>query len=438
MSTHVARIAKIDAVQPIPNADRIQTAFVLGNQVIVGKDSNIGDLGVFFDCELQLDQLYCSENNLFRNKELNKDKQKSGYLEENRRIRTQKFLKVKSEGLFMPISSLGYADSKLFKVDANAVKLGDAFDEINGIKICQKYISEKTRRYMESNRVKKPKSVEAPLFIPHVDSENIKYYWESIPVGALVTLTSKSHGTSSRYSYSTTYRTLPYWKQWINKLYPIFSNESWEYLCGSRRVVLFEENAQKEGFHGSERFRFDWLEKLRPYLDKNMVIYGELVGYANDKPIMAKHDISILKDKKYEEKYGKGQFVYKYGCLENTNDFLIYRIAYVSPSGKTLDFTWPQIKKWCEKTGFKCVKEIEKSFIYDGNLEALKTKIEYLTERPDKLTEDYIDPSHISEGLVIRVDTDAQTPFFYKSKSYCFRVCEGLVKEQEVDIEDAS
>lgn len=190
MSTHVARIAKVDSIAPIQGADRIQIAYVLGNQVIVSKDTKVGDIGVFFDCELQLDEKYCAENNLFRKKELNKDKDKAGYIGDNRRLKVEKFMKIaKSEGLFMPLSSLEYTGH-----DISKLKAGDTFDELNGVKICQKYINEKTRRFMESNRVKKPKAIQAPTFIPHVDSENIKYYWDAIPKGALITLSSKSHG----------------------------------------------------------------------------------------------------------------------------------------------------------------------------------------------------------------------------------------------------
>lgn len=74
--------------------------------------------------------------------------------------------------------------------------------------------------------------------------------------------------------------------------------------------------------------------------------------------------------------------------------------------------------------------------IYNGDVESLKALVEQLTERPECLTEDYIDPTIISEGVIIRVDSDGKTPDFYKNKSYAFRCMEGLCEAE--DPEDAS
>ena len=433
MSTHNAKIAKVDNIMPILGADKIQTAFVLGTQVIVAKDVSIGDIGIFFDGELQLSQEFLKENNLFRQPEFNKDKEKKGFFDQNGRVRTQKFLGVKSEGLFISLSSLEFSG-----VNVSTLKVGDCFTEINGVQICKKYISDKTMARIKQGGKKTSKKADAPMFAKHIDTENIKYNWANIPVGSLLTISSKTHGTSGRYSYLETIRELPKWKQFVNRFINIFSNKKLEYLCGTRNVILFEEDSEKDGFHGCEGYRFDWLNKLKPHLEENMIIYGEVVGYANNSNIMPRHNPAILKDKAFEKKYGKDPFVYKYGCPEGTNDFFIYRISYTSPSGGLLDFTWPQIKRWCEKSGFKHVPEIAQPFIYDGDLNKLQEMVEYLTERPDKLTEDYIDPSHVSEGVVIRCDHGSPVPDFYKSKSFAFRVMEGIAKETEEDPEDSA
>jgi len=56
------------------------------------------------------------------------------------------------------------------------------------------------------------------------------------------------------------------------------------------------------------------------------------------------------------------------------------------------------------------------------------------------LCEDYLDPSHINEGVVIRVDSGKLIPDFYKYKTFPFKLMEGIVKENPnfVDVEDAS
>jgi hypothetical protein len=434
MSTHVARVAKIDAVSAIPNADRIQTAHVLGVQVIVNKDAKVGDVGILFDGELQLSEEYCHNNNLFRDKEKNIDKEKSGFFEENRRVRVQKFLKVKSEGLFMPLESVDFTGYDGFKLS-----LGDTFNDLNGIKICEKYISVKTRAFLNSskNKQKKIKVVEAPLFKEHVDSEQLTYYIDSIPVGSLITIEHKWHGTSGRVTYTKTSRHLSKWKQWVNKRLPIFKNEQWEYLAGSRRVVLFPENSDKVGFHGPEKYRFDILEMFKPYLNKNMTIYFEIVGFVNGSPIMGKHDLSKLKDEAYTKKYGK-EIVYKYGCLDSEYKVKIYRISITTEDGHSIDYSSQQVVEWCEKRGLLPSKPLINRFIYDGDKDKLLEIVKNVAERPEKLCEDYFDPSHINEGVVVRVDYGNEFPLFLKYKTFPFKVAEGIAKDTSIDIEDAS
>ena len=99
-------IVEIKTLVPLENCNNVQAAIVMGNQVIVGNDVKIGDIGIFFPVETQLSKEYLSANNLYRDSELNVDKNKKGYFELNGRIRCVKFRGNKSEGLFMPIESL--------------------------------------------------------------------------------------------------------------------------------------------------------------------------------------------------------------------------------------------------------------------------------------------------------------------------------------------
>src|SRR5690606_38779262 len=102
---HKIIVAKIDRVIEIPGANTIQEAVVLGEHIVVSKDISVGDVGLFCPVDLQLSEQFCYENNLFRDKEKNKDTSKAGFFENTRRVRAQPFLKVKSCGLFMPLSS---------------------------------------------------------------------------------------------------------------------------------------------------------------------------------------------------------------------------------------------------------------------------------------------------------------------------------------------
>jgi hypothetical protein len=421
-----AIVAKVSQTIDIPGADKIHVAVVLGENCIVSKDVGVGYVGVLFPADTQLSEEYCKENNLFRRSELNKDTTKAGFFEENRRVRVQPFLKVKSQAYFASLDSLAYADLKIYDYS-----VGATFDELNGRKICDKYISIATREALEKqNRPKAKKVSETPYFEKHVDSAQFKHNAALIPVGAMLSFTAKVHGTSHRSSFTKVIHTLPKWKQLINKVVPLFPVEEWKHVVGTRNVVLTEG---KEGFHGSEQFRFDVMESLKPHMEKGLSIYGEIAGYANGKPIMAVHSTKSTKDKAFQKKYGES-IVYKYNCAEHENYFFIYRITYLTQEGHNIDMTPAQIKMWCEQHGFNAPLEVAEPYFYDGDLEKLLAKVEELTERPDVLGADYIDPSHPGEGIIVRVDTGKTNPYFLKSKAYYFRVLEGLC--ESLDTED--
>lgn len=425
-----AFVAKIDKVIPIEGADRIHIAIVLGEQVIVAKTWGEGKVGLFFPPETQLSEDFCKHNNLYRRSHLNADQERTGFFDENRRVRCQPFLKCRSEGFFCELSSLNYLGN------IPELKLGDQFDSVGGVEVCKKYISKKTQNAMNGQK-KKTKVIATPMFHKHVDTDQFKYHSGKIPVGALLSFHAKVHGTSHRSSYSKVIRTPnTFWEKFLD-VFGLFQRESWEYLTGTRNVVLYEDQYDKVGFHGKEQFRFDITEMLKPHLEKGMTIYGEIAGYANGSPIMGKHCTDSLKDKAFTKKYGR-EVIYKYGCVEDTLRFHVYRISFVNEDGVEIDFTDQQVMDWCAQRDLLGPLQVHPTVIYDGDRESLEELVNELTERPDALTEDYIDPSHISEGIVIRVDHGTLVPKFYKSKSYAFRVMEGIFKEDNVDLEDAS
>lgn len=437
---HKAIVSKIAKVESINGADKIQVAYVLGEKVIVQKSAQVGDMGVFFMPDLQLSDEFCRENNLFRDKEMNADQTKAGFFDRNRRVRAQPFMKIKSEGFFVPFDNFDYTG-----FDVNKFEEGFQFDNLNNREICKKFVSEKTQRAINSlTKTKKLKKVETPLFQQHVDTEQLKYYIDSIPVGAVLSFHSKLHGTSARYSHTLIRKDRDYSgvigliKKMCDKWKGVEpTTEHWGYVAGTRRVVLNEGDGEKDGYNGPEQWRLDWLDKLKPFMNKGLTVYGEIVGFANGKPIMGVHNTGSLKDKSFTKKYGE-TMVYKYGCNEAQNRFFIYRVTQSLPDGNSFDFTPSQVMKWASDRGFEHTFRVADDMVYNGDKETLLSLVEELTERNETLTEDITDPSHVSEGIIIRVDGEKMTPKFYKSKSYAFKVMEGIFKEDNVDTEDAS
>jgi hypothetical protein len=430
MSNYKGIVAKIERIVEIEKAENIQIAVVLGEFTIVSKSIGVGTVGILFPAGTQLSEAYCHENNLYRDPQLNKDTTQKGFFEENRKVRCQKFLGVKSEAYFASINSVDFTGTK-----GESLELLSSFEELNGVTICNKFLLKQEKEKKEQKN-KAPRVKSVPFFKEHVDTEQFKHNLHKLNKGDLISIQSKRHGTSQRSGIQLVRERLPKWKEWFNKWYPIFRQKDvYQSVVGTRRTVLTEP--EKEGFHGSEAFRFEIANKLKEHLTEGITLYYEVFGWANGKPIMPKHNMDALKNKEYVKKYGK-EITYAYGCLVGTYDYHIYRITYTTHTGTTVDLTQAQLVSWCKDRNLNHSLDVVPPFIYDGDQEKLKVLVEELTERPEVLTEDFTDPRHPSEGVIVRVDRGTTTPLFLKSKSFVFKCLEGIAQEIELDIEDAS
>jgi len=57
--SYAATIVRVNDIVPIEGSDNIVATHFFGFQAIVGKDTQVGDLGVFFPAETQLSQEIC-------------------------------------------------------------------------------------------------------------------------------------------------------------------------------------------------------------------------------------------------------------------------------------------------------------------------------------------------------------------------------------------
>ena len=78
MSEHCGFVVQVKDLRPHSNADCLQILRVFEEDVIVGLDTHIGDIGVYFPCDLQLSEKFCEINNLVRKKD---EKNKTDYLD---------------------------------------------------------------------------------------------------------------------------------------------------------------------------------------------------------------------------------------------------------------------------------------------------------------------------------------------------------------------
>lgn len=247
MSTGKALICKLGQHIPISGADRIVQVDMFGETIITQKTNEEGTIGLLFDCETQLSHEFCSANNLYRNKELNSNKEIVGYFEDNRRVRPIKLKGVKCSGMWIGLESLYSLDIKVPNLD-----VGQEIDTINEVPICSKYIPKKTREAGTKNKEGRVnKASLCPTFKEHLDTDQIMRNLNQIKEGNLIIITEKLHGTSGRCGYLqvkkamgiwyrlmyTLFRTLVGFKD-INKQWNKSKTQlSYKFVVGSRRVV---------------------------------------------------------------------------------------------------------------------------------------------------------------------------------------------------------
>ena len=191
---YCATVVKVEKLVQLENCNNVQAAIIMGNQIIVSKEVKIGDIGLFFPLEVQLSKKYLSENNLYRKKELNSDPEaKSGYFEENGRIRCVKFRGHKSEGLFMPLNSLDFLNLK------KSLSIGDEFNEIDGVEIAKKYVIKIKQSGSSSIKNKSPKEskIIEGQFNFHIDTSQLYRNLDKINPNDLIQITYKIHGCVS-------------------------------------------------------------------------------------------------------------------------------------------------------------------------------------------------------------------------------------------------
>jgi len=426
--TYQAIVCKLTNVRPHPNADRIKLATVQGYQIIVGLEQEDGDLGVFFlgDGRLMKDHLLA--NKLYSTHP-DTGKAMEGYFGKNGRVKTQKFRGEKSEGFWQPIEAFEWTGSTKELID------GYQFDVLNGHRICKKYYTPAAVRAIKERDARKGKAfgkmkIDRSMLHEHYDTKQIRHHIHMIPEGAVLYLTEKVHGTSGRTGHIKTSKPFSRWQKfWIpfvNLVWKAtFNNESkiekYEYVSGTRRVVLNPDQKTDTGYYSGTTFRQDIHKDIeKTGLKRGEILYYEIVGFNNSKAIMPAHNIE---DKKLRKRYGE-KMQYAYGCDLSECKIYVYRIAYINNEGFEIDLSWPQVVARCKELGLNHVPVLEQPMIHTTE-EALLEKLEALADGPSTL-----DDTHIREGVVVRVEHENMSECL-KYKGYHFCELEGIMKNSE-------
>lgn len=389
--------------RPHSNADKLQLADVCGTTVVVGLDTRDGDLGVYFPPDGLLSHEFLVKNNLYNKSArtvLGLGDGPTGFFDTNRRIRAQKFRGEKSDGIWLPLTCLDYIFGGL---GFYAVTEGQMFDAINGHLVCEKWTTRKGSPTQGSRSVKKGELVGFPK---HVDTEQWFYHDRNVPAGSLLTITEKLHGTSHRVGLVKD-NDRKWWQFW---------KPSYVIVHGSRNVVLTEHTG-RTSFYGSDDFRYKATEELVKNLRKGEVVYGEIVGDIDaNTPIMPGHEIP----KEFKE-FGS-TVNWSYGLPRGHAKFYVYRITQFNDDGRGTELSYAQIVGRCADLNVSVVPWLA-TYIHEPATTNVAVKL---------LTGDPAIPSTmgngIREGVIVRVDTPNGLTYFYKNKSFLFKVLEGIVK----------
>lgn len=402
---YCATVVKVHHLLPLENCDNVVAFPIFGFQAIVGKDTHVGELGVLFTAETQLSEEFCSRNNLFRNATLNRNPECTGYIEDNRRVKAVKFRGHRSDALYLPLSTIGIT----------GLKEGDAFNLIDDVEICTKYIIPTFHR-TPSNQIRGQKKifdrVEAKMFPEHLDAENYFRNIQNYTPFDFITVTQKLHGTSGRFGHIPVKRTLTL----IDKLFRFLGGSppefEYDYVAGSRRVIKDLKTDREYTHYYESDIWNQWLENIKHLIPKNYIIYGEIIGWIGDKPIQ----------KNYTYRYPKGQ-----------SELYVYRVSVINPDGLIVDLSWTALIEFCRKAGLKFVP-----FLWSGYHSEFQAE-DFLDVRfQEELKIDCVpldSESPCDEGVCIR--KEGTLPYVTKAKSPRFLGHETkLLDKGETNIED--
>ena len=178
-------VCKLEFVVKHPNAERLLIAKALGNTVIVGTSNFEGELGIYYDDDSKLSEVFAKANDLAPIYDENGKKTNATFFGDNLRVRAISLRGTKCDGYWCPISMLAFTGFDLSKL-----KEHDAFDTLNGHLICEKYVTKATYEKGIANTSKKgmKKKSELPQFAKHLETSQFRHDVSKLQVGDYISI----------------------------------------------------------------------------------------------------------------------------------------------------------------------------------------------------------------------------------------------------------
>lgn len=365
-SNYAAIVVELKTIVPLNNCDNVQATIILGNQVIIDKEMNVGTVGLYFPLECQLSKPFLSANNLYRKDiGLNLDPEsKGGYFDENGRIRCQKFRKNDSEGFFIPINCISFTG-----IVPAELNLGDEFDELNGIEICRKYFPKNFRMPGEPGSKKDKNRMNIKMidklvekqFKFHDETNLLFKYPKRITPDTLVHISYKEHGSSGIASNVLVKRQLKLYEKILRKFGVNIPDSEYGFIYSSGKPksnlpkgIIGKYVNENGDFYSDDIWR-ETYEYLKEFLTPGLSVYYEIVGYTKSGSMIQKgYDYGC------EAPYPDAP----YTCGKNYK-IVIYRITMTNTDGVTAEYSPKQVQYWATKNGLTPVHELYYGYAKD-------------------------------------------------------------------------
>lgn len=298
-ANYTATVISLPVKQKVEGLDNLVKVTVFGNDCLVSKDENPDELYLFFPAESQLSNEFCSKNNLYRDQLLNIDQTKKGFFELHGRVKTLKFKGVTSTGFVIPATSLmSLLPNWLESPSYCNLKIGDEFNEIDGIEICRKYVPKNLNLPGQpGSGLSKQDKVNNKLkdylvpnqFRLHNETSHLSKNLFLLHPNDIIVLTDKWHGSSCILSKVLINKKLNWYQKLLNKIGGQVSDKEYGYIISSGKpksgipkMVLTKDEVETFKSKNGDFYTTNiWKRAFDDYkhaLEDGVSIYSELCG----------------------------------------------------------------------------------------------------------------------------------------------------------------
>lgn len=413
---YVAKIFKLENVEKHPNADNLSIVYV-DNQPIISNNPSVGSWYVYCPPESKLNEKFLSFSNSFRDNTKNINPEKSGFFENNCRVKTIKLRGSYSLGYIFPLSILEEFIKQPIKI-SEATYFDQVIVDDKPLTLIQKY----RQPYVQVAAKKKDGSNKINIcpdqFQFHEDTENLRRNIHKLNKNTPIHISYKLHGSSFIVGNLLFKKQLPlpFYKKILNKVGFNFSPKEkldYEYIASSRRVI--RTVGLNSGFYDYDIWT-EILNTLKEDIPEGYTLYGEVVGYLPD-----------------------GQYIqsqYDYKCEKNTYKLYLYRITITDKEGDHTELSPAEIKEFSNNLKDKYSDLIlDYSDQFKDFTGTVEEHVKELTGQEFTTVEDYLTILQNTynekdcilcknkvpeEGIVLRVLNSTDRFEAYKLKSFRF------------------